>query len=98
MHIHVVRTGMSKMNKNTVEIKADNLCFYIEKKYVKILEKIQNICYVCELSTLEERQKKYATAILTLVQYFCGMHDVIHSITIKAENDAGKKYTIKITQ
>ena len=78
-----------------LEIKADNLTLFVSPKDHELLKKIQNIVDLCETSG-DERQKKYATAILTMVQYFCGLNDYVKSVIISAESDRGKKYVIKI--
>jgi hypothetical protein len=64
----------------------------------ELLEKVQDIADLCETLPNPTYEKKYATAILTLVQYFVGLDDGIESIIINAENDRGKKYVIKIIQ
>ena len=75
----------------TLEIKADNLTRFISPENRELLEAVQNVADLCGFD-----EKKYAAAILTLVQYFVGINDSIFNITISAENDRGKKYVIKI--
>ena len=82
----------------TLEIKADNLTLFVSAEDHELLEKIQDIVDLCKTLPNPEYEKKFATAILTLTQYFVGLDDGIESITISAESDRGKKYVIKIIQ
>lgn len=48
------------------------------------------------LESYTEREKMYKSTILTPVNYFLGIDDVVEEIVIKAENDKGEKYVIVI--
>jgi len=78
------------------EIKANNLTRFVDENDCELLEAVQNVADLCETSICDERQKKYASALLTLAQYFLGLDDDV-SIIINGENDRGK-YVIKIIQ
>jgi|GEM_PF-7120339 len=61
----------------------------LDEDDVKVLKKLDEL--------IDEARKPQALAnvILSVAQYLCGIDDVIHEVTIKAEDNQGK-YRIKI--
>ena len=82
-----------KINKRIIE--ADNLTQVIHTAdQEELYDKIVDVVDFCEHPVRDEFA--YATAILTLTQWFVGIDDYIHSIIITATNDKGEKYRITI--
>ena len=73
------------------EIRAKNYYYSVlDDSDIKVLRKLDEV--------IDEARKPQALAnvLLSVAQYLCGMDDVIHDITIRAENDKGR-YRLKIT-
>jgi hypothetical protein len=64
-----------------------------EEKILDLLRQVED-----ETGSSAEREKYFTSAIMTLVQLYCGIDDVINSITIRGEDATGDKYVIKIVQ
>jgi hypothetical protein len=80
-----------------LDVEADNLALYrLNKEHVRLWVKIKPLIQLLEDGDYQKRFNKYATAIMTLAQYMCGVSDQIDQITIEAWGDSGKPYKIII--
>jgi predicted SpoU family rRNA methylase len=77
------------------EVRAKDYVFAVTNEYEKKVSEL--IIKLGDLCEGEDRHKKYASAILTLIQYFCGVNDFVKSVTIKAEDARGEPYEIVIS-
>jgi hypothetical protein len=91
------QAGSVDLDARTIVQQADNLALYrLTDKHVKLWKKLQPLLELLEKGDYQERFNKYATAIMTIVQYMCGVDDEIRKITIEASDDQGKPYKIII--